>query len=181
MAGQLAKLKGARVVGIAGKGEKCDFVVDQLGFDACVSHLADDFAEQLTQACPDGIDVYFENVGGKVYAGVLPLLNTQSRITVCGMISQYGNEDGRNAREVWDDLGAETFSRQNVAVHNLFVGNFVDDYQDKFLAEMGGYVQDKLVTYKEDRWVGLNKGPQAFIAMLGGGNFGKTIVVVDEE
>lgn len=181
VAGQLAKLKGARVVGIAGKREKCDFVVEELGFDACVSHLADDLVEQLAVACPDGVDVYFENVGGKVYEAVLPLLTTQSRITVCGMISQYGNEDGRNAREVWDDLGAATFSRQKVAVHDLFVGNYVNDYQDKFLDEMSGYVRDRQVTYKEDRWIGLENAPEAFMAMLQGGNFGKTMVVVDEE
>ncbi|NKB98604.1 MAG: zinc-binding dehydrogenase [Pseudomonadales bacterium] len=181
VAGQLAKLRGARVVGIAGKAEKCDFVCDELGFDACVSHLDEDFSEQLRSACPDGCDVYFENVGGKVYAGVLPLLNKNSRITVCGMISQYGNEDGSDARQVWDELGAETFAQHNVAIHNLFVGNFVDEYQDAFLAEMGGYVQDNLVTYKEDLWEGLERAPEAFMAMLQGGNFGKTIVVADSE
>ena len=181
VAGQLAKLRGARVVGIAGKAEKCDFVRDELGFDACVSHLDENFTEQLRNACPDGCDVYFENEGGKVYAGVLPLLNTGSRITVCGMISQYGNEDGRDARQVWDEQGAQTFNRQGVTIHNLFVGNFVDQYQDVFLAEMGGYVRDELVMYREDRWQGLERAPDAFMAMLQGNNFGKTIVVADSE
>lgn len=181
VAGQLAKLRGARVVGIASTPEKCAFLEEELGFSASVSHLADDFLEQLKAACPDGCDIYFENVGGKVYEATLPLLNQNSRITVCGMISQYGNEAGQNPREVWNATGDAMFARQSVQVHDLFVGNFVDEYQDAFLNEMGGYVQEGSVVYKEDRWLGLEKAPEAFMAMLKGGNFGKTIVVVGEE
>ena len=157
------------------------FLEEELGFSASVSHLADDFPEQLRGACPDGCDVYFENVGGKVYEATLPLLNPNARITVCGMISQYGNEAGQNPREVWNETGEETFARQAVQVHDLFVGNFVDEYQDAFLNEMAGYVQDRSVVYKEDRWEGLEQAPDAFMAMLKGGNCGKTIVVVGGE
>ena len=89
--GQIAKILGCRVVGIAGTREKCDFVVDELGLDACVSHRDANLPEAIAHACPDGIDVYFENVGGKVFEAVLPVLNESARISLCGMISQYGN------------------------------------------------------------------------------------------
>ncbi len=177
IAGQIARIMGARVVGIAGAPEKCQFVTEMLGFDACVSHLSDSFSADLVDACPDGIDVYFENVGGKVFEAVLPLLNKQSRISQCGMISQYGNATG-NAQEIWRKTGEPFFERQSVAVHGLFVGNFVNDHQERFLAEMADWVTSGLVKYKEDLWPGLENAPTAFAAMLQGGNFGKTIVGV---
>lgn len=179
--GQLAKLRGCRVVGIAGAEHKCNFVTDELGFDACVSHLQEDLPEQLAAACPDGCDVYFENVGGPVFEAVLPVLNRGARISLCGFISQYGNTDGGNPREAWQLTGQPIFDSLGVAVHDLFVGNFVEDYQDQFLAEMGEYVRDGLVRYREDRWEGLARAPEAFSAMLQGGNFGKTIVEVAAE
>ena len=89
MVGQIAKLKGARAVGIAGGADKCRYVIDELGFDACVDHRAADFAAQLKAACPKGIDVYFENVGGAVFEAVFPLLNTFARMPVCGLIAHY--------------------------------------------------------------------------------------------
>ena len=181
VAGQLAKIRGCRVVGITSTERKCAYVRDQLGFDAVVSHLAEDFPEQLRGACPDGIDVYFENVGGRVYEAVLPLLNRDSRITLCGMISQYGNTDGRPPGEVWMETGRPTFERQNVTAHSLFVGNFVADHQDRFLEEMAGWIADGLIVYREDVWQGLEKAPEAFAAMLQGGNFGKTLVAVAED
>lgn len=89
LVGQIAKLKGCKVVGIAGGEEKCRSAVEELGFDACIDHKADDLAEQLAKACDNGIDVYFENVGGKVFDAVLPLLNSCARVPLCGMIAQY--------------------------------------------------------------------------------------------
>ena len=178
VAGQLAKIHGCHVVGITSTEQKCAYVREQLGFDAVVSHLAEDFPEQLGLACPDGIDVYFENVGGRVFEAVLPLLNPAARITLCGMISQYGNTDGRPPGEVWMEVGQPTFDRQQVAVHSLFVGNFVADYQERFLAEMAGWIADGLIVYREDVWEGLEQAPKAFSAMLEGGNFGKTLVAV---
>ncbi|XOV87243.1 MAG: NADP-dependent oxidoreductase [Pseudomonadota bacterium] len=177
IAGQIARIMGARVVGIAGAPQKCSFVKETLGFDACVSHLSDTFKDDLADACPDGIDVYFENVGGKVFEAVLPLLNRQSRISQCGMISQYGNTTG-NAQEHWRNTGEPFFQRQSVTVHGLFVGNFVAEHQDHFLMEMADWVRSGLVRYKEDLWPGLSNAPAAFAAMLKGGNFGKTIVGV---
>jgi len=179
--GQIAKIFGCRTVGIAGAPEKCEFATRELGLDACVSHRDADLTGALRRACPDGVDVYFENVGGTVFEAVLPHLNRRSRISVCGMISQYGNTDGRNPRDVWAAAGAATFAARDVAVHDLRVGNFVADYQDKFLGEMGGWLKAGRVKYKEDLWPGLERAPEAFRAMLDGRNFGKTLVVVGDD
>ena len=180
-AGQIAKLHGCRVVGIAGTAAKCNFVVDELGLDACVSHRSPSYPDDLRDACPDGVDIYFENVGGHVFEGVLPVLNRNARISLCGMISQYGNTDGRDANAVWAETGRSVFERRNVAVHRLFVRNFVADHQDRFLDEMAGWIRDGRITYREDIREGLNQAPAAFSAMLSGGNFGKTLVRVSED
>ena len=180
-AGQIAKIKGCRVIGIAGSDEKCRFVEETLGFSACINRHAEDFPAQLAAACPDGVDIYFENVGGMVFEAVLPLFNKNSRITLCGLISQYGNEEPGSAQENWKRLGQPVFDRMNVTVHGLFVGNFVKDHQEAFLADMSGWIQDGLIRYKEDLWQGLENAPDAFSAMLKGGNFGKTLVQVGED
>lgn len=179
--GQIARILGCRVVGIAGIQEKCDFATGELGLDACVSHLSPSFPDDLQAACPNGIDIYFENVGGKVFEAVAPLLNDHSRISQCGMVSQYGNTDGRDPRADWDAVGRPYFEAHNVVVHDLSVGNFVADYQEQFLAQMGEWVRAGLVKYKEDLWTGLEKAPEAFRAMLEGGNFGKTLITVGED
>ncbi len=176
--GQIAKILGCRVVGVAGTPQKCAFVTDELGYDACVSHRSETLAEDLAAVCPDGIDVYFENVGGKVFEAVLPRLNARSRISLCGMISQYGNSDGGNPRDAWMATGQPYFERRYVAVHDLRVGNYVADHQDRFLAEMAGWLRAGRVKYKEDLSHGLDQAPAAFRAMLDGRNFGKTLVVV---
>ena len=183
--GQIAKIKGCRVVGITGSDEKCRFVTETLGFDAAVNHKDDNFADQLKTACPDGIDIYFESVGGKVFEAVKPLLNKQSRISLCGLISQYGSgEQGTtldSMRVLWQKSGEAIFTKQGVTVHSLAVGNFVKDYEAQFLSEMGAWVKDGLIKYKEDLWQGLENTPAAFAAMLSGGNFGKTIVQVSDD
>jgi NADPH-dependent curcumin reductase len=181
IAGQIARIKGCRVVGIAGSATKCDFVKDTLGFDACVSHRSATLREDLRSACPDGIDIYFENVGGQVFEAVLPLLNRSSRITQCGMISQYGNAAGVDAQAAWQAMGQPFFDRQEVKVHGLFVGNFVKEFQDRFMSEMATWIKDGQVRYKEDLWAGLPRAPEAFIALLNGGNFGKTLVGVSDD
>ena len=179
--GQLARSRGARVVGIAGAAAKCRFVTDELGFDACVSHLDEELPEQLRAACPDGCDVYFENVGGRVFESVLSLLNEHSRISLCGVISQYGNTDGGDPRKVWQQTGQPTFDRRRVDVHDLFVGNYVESHEAQFLAEMSELVARGEVRYREDRRAGIAVAPDAFADMLTGGNFGKTLVVVADE
>ncbi|MFZ5721646.1 MAG: NADP-dependent oxidoreductase [Pseudomonadota bacterium] len=176
IAGQLAKLKGARVVGIAGREEKCRFVAEDLGFDACVSHLSPTFAEDLRAACPAGVDVYFENVGGAVFEAVLPLFNPDARMTICGLIAHYGDEGG--------DAGARERAAAEaggVHVQNLFVGDYVESHHDAFLADMAPWVAEGRVKYLEDIREGFETLPAAFAEMLKGGNFGKTLVRVSED
>jgi len=181
IAGQIAKIFGCRVVGIAGVQQKCDFLENVLGFDCAVSHLSDNFAEQLASACPDGIDMYFENVGGGIFETVLPLFNRAARISRCGLISQYGNTDGLDPLTTWQHRGQPTFDKQAMAVHSLFVGDFVAEYQSQFLATMSQWIADDKVKYKEDLWDGLEQAPEAFAAMLTGKNFGKTIIAVGDD
>jgi len=180
VAGQIAKLAGCRVVGVAGRAEKCAFVAGELGFDACVSHLDPNLRSALAAACPDGVDVYFENVGGSTFDAVLPLLNRDARISLCGLVSQYGRVGG-NAFEAWQAAGQATFASRNVKVNRLAVGEFVAGHQERFLAEMAQWVRDGHVKYREDLWPGLASAPAAFRAMLEGGNFGKTLVGVGDD
>ena len=177
---QLGRLYGCRVVAIAGSDEKLEYL-KTLGVDAVVSHRSPGFAEELRQACPDGCDIYFENVGGAVFDGVLPLLNVHARISLCGLISQYGNDDGQDPRSLWRTRGNAAFERNSVVVHDLFVGNFVAQYQDRFLEEMGGYLRAGDVRYLEDKRLGLENTPAVFAQMLAGGTLGKTLVVVSED
>jgi NADPH-dependent curcumin reductase CurA len=181
IAGQIAKLYGCRVVGIAGIQEKCDFVTQVLGFDACVSHKSATLPADLAAACPQGVDAYFENVGGKVFEALLPLLNRQARISLCGLVSQYGAATSGNAHDAWMAQGQATFQHQHVQVHNLTVRHFVKDHQAHFFAQMAGWIREGKVKYKEDLWSGLGQAPRAFRAMLEGGNFGKTLVGVGED
>ncbi|RAK63769.1 NADP-dependent oxidoreductase [Phenylobacterium kunshanense] len=171
IAGQLARMRGARVVGIAGHPDKCRYVVEELGFNACVSHLSPTFADDLTAACPTGVDVYFENVGGPVFQAVLPLFNPGARMTICGLISHYGDEGG--------DAGAAeraAAEARGVHVQNLFVGNYVESHHDAFLAEVAPWVASGEVRYREDIREGFEAIPAAFADMLKGANFGKTLV-----
>jgi hypothetical protein len=177
IAGQLARLRGCRVVGVAGKPEKCRFVTDELRFDACVSHLSPTFAEDLKAACPAGVDVYFENVGGPVFDAVLPLFNPGARMTICGLITHYGDPPGVDA------LAVETAAAQarGVTVRDLFVGDYVKDHHDAMLAEVAPAVARGDIRYREDIREGLEDIPDAFAEMLKGGNFGKMLVRVGED
>jgi NADPH-dependent curcumin reductase CurA len=172
--GQIAKLKGCRVVGVAGAPEKCDYVVKELGFDDCVSHRADDLAGALARACPKGIDVYFENVGGRVLDAVLGLVNQGARIPLCGLISQY-NATGPVPGPNWRPL---LFNRV------LVKGFIVSDHLDRlgpFLADVGGWLKAGRLRYREDRVAGLEHAPAAFIGLLEGKNFGKLIIEVGDD
>ena len=181
IAGQIAKILGCRVVGIAGAKEKCDFVTGTLGFDACVSHKSPALADELRAACPAGIDAYFENVGGQVFAAVLPCLNQRARISLCGLVSQYSSPTAGDAHDAWMAQGAPVFERQRVQVHRLHVRDFVQEHQAGFLEQMAGWIREGRVKYKEDLWPGLAQAPKAFRAMLEGGNFGKTLVGVGDD
>jgi NADPH-dependent curcumin reductase CurA len=177
---QLGRIYGCRVVAIAGSEQKIQYL-HELGVDAAVSHRSEHFAADLKAACPDGCDVYFENVGGHVFDAVLPLLNPRARISLCGLISQYGNQDGLDPRDQWKRKGADVFTRQQVQVHDLFVGNYVADYQDLFFDEVSEYVRSHQLTYREDLRFGLERAPEVFAQMLQGDNFGKTLVGVSQD
>jgi NADPH-dependent curcumin reductase CurA len=178
IAGQLARLRGARVVGIAGKAAKCAYVKDALRFDACVSHLSPTFADDLRAACPDGVDVYFENVGGPLFNAVLPLFNPGARMTICGLIAHYGDDAGTDARAALMAKGEAIFRERSVTVRDLFVGDYVADHQDSFLAEVAPLVAAGDIVYREDIREGLDVIPAAFAEMLRGDNFGKMLVRV---
>ena len=174
--GQIARIKGARAVGIAGGAEKCAFVKNELGFDAVVDHRAPDFAEQLKAACPDGIDVYFENVGGQVWDAVKPLLNKFGRVPVCGLVSHYNATDGAGAAI---DLKDTLF--RSLTVRGFIQVDFVEQYHDDFLREAPQWVKDGKLRYREDIVDGLENAPDAFIGLLEGKNFGKLSVRVKPE
>ena len=178
IAGQLARLRGARVVGIAGREEKCRYVVDELGFDACVSHLSPTFAADLRAACPAGVDVYFENVGGAVFDAVLPLFNPGARMTICGLIAHYGDAPGTDAHAALMARGETVFKARGVRVTNLFVGDYVEGHHDAFLAEVAPLVASGRLKYREDIRQGLENIPACFAETLRGDNFGKMIVQV---
>ncbi len=177
--GQIAKIKGCRAVGVAGGPEKCAYVVNELGFDACVDHKAEDFEKQLAEACPDGIDIYFENVAGRVLEGVIPLLNFWSRMPVCGLISQYNMQGLPEAPNRLPELMRAVLTFR-VNIRGFIVGDFAD-MRDDFLRDMGEWVRDGKVKYREHRVAGLEKAPETLIGMLRGANFGKVVIEVTED
>ena len=176
--GQIAKIKGCRVVGIAGGADKCEHVVANLGFDACIDHRADDFAAALKKACPEGIDVYFENVGGKVLYAVLPLLNPFARVPVCGVVSWYnltGLPDGPDHAPAI--MG--TILRMKVKVQGFIIfDSFPKETYQEFVSEMTGWLESGRVTYKEQIVDGLEKAPASLNDVLLGKSFGKVVVKV---
>jgi len=181
IAGQLARLRGARVVGIAGRDAKCRFVVDELGFDACVSHLSPTLSADLRAACPAGVDIYFENVGGALFDAVLPLFNREARMTICGLIAHYGDAPGTDARAALMQRGERIFRESGVTVRDLFVGDYVASHHDVFLAEVAPLVASGKVKYREDIRQGFETVPSCFAEMLRGDNFGKMLVQVSDD
>jgi NADPH-dependent curcumin reductase len=176
LVGQLARMAGARAVGIAGGADKCRYVTDELGFDAAIDHRAPDMAGQLAAACPDGIDVYFENVGGKIWQAVLPLLNRFARVPVCGLIAQYSGSD-----ETADDRLSVTMRQiltKSLLVRGFINYEFADEHYPEFLRVVAEGIDAGRIRYKEDLVEGLEKAPEAFLGMLEGKNFGKVVVRV---
>ena len=169
--GQLAKIHGCHAVGIAGSPDKCRYVVDELGFDACINYKTDDLVPALKAACPNGVDIYFENVGGKVFAAVLRVINRGARIPLCGMISEY------NATS---DPGGPNL-RPLLVQRATIKGFIVSDHTDRFpafLKEVTPLVRDGLIKYREDIVDGLEAAPSALIGLFEGKNFGKMLVRV---
>ena len=177
LVGQLAKLAGARAVGIAGGPDKCAFVEDVLRFDAAVDHRAVDFPARLAGACPDGIDVYYENVGGAVWQAVLPLLNKYARIPVSGLIAQYNGAAPGDSTDRLPATMREILSK-SLTLRGFINSEFAGQYYDEFLQEVGAGIADGRIRYREDVVDGLDEAPEAFIGMLDGRNFGKLIVRV---
>jgi hypothetical protein len=176
--GQIGKVKGCRVIGIAGAAEKCSFAKETLGFDECLDHKDSDFPNLLRQACPDGIDIYYENVGGKVFDAVLPLLNVGARIPVCGLVSRY------NATKLPDGPDRLSVLMGTILVKRIKVQGFIifDDYghrYDEFAQNMAEMLETGKIHYREQIIEGLENAPEAFIGMLEGRNFGKLVIKVN--
>jgi hypothetical protein len=167
--GQVARIKGARAVGVAGGAAKCRYVKEELGFDACVDHRASDFPAQLDRACPQGVDVYFENVGGAVQEAVWPLLNDFARIPVCGLIAQYNDTTPRPGPNFF------TVLRKRLAIRGFIVWDFADKEPD-FRRDVAQWIRDGKLKYREDVVEGLENAPAAFLGLLEGKNFGKLVV-----
>ena len=175
--GQIGKLKGCRVVGVAGGAEKCRHATEVLGFDQCLDHHADDFAEQLKQACPQGIDIYYENVGGKVFDAVLPLLNTQARVPVCGLVSGYNATDLPPGP---DRLGLlmGTILKKRIRMQGFIINQDYGHRIEEFQQQMGQWVKEGNIHYREQVTDGLENAPDALIGLLEGKNFGKVVIRV---
>jgi NADPH-dependent curcumin reductase CurA len=169
--GQLAKIQGCRAVGIAGGSAKCDYVVKELGFDACVDYKAGKLHEDLKAACPDGIDCYFENVGGEVMDTVFRQLNAFSRVALCGMISEY------NLTEPYGVKMLRSLLVNRVKLQGFIVSDRMDLYQ-RALQQLGKAVAQGRIKYRETVAQGLESAPKAFIGMLKGANLGKQLVKV---
>lgn len=179
MVGQLAKLSGCRVVGIAGGQAKCDYVQNELGFDDALDHLEPGLDQRLATACPDGVDVYFENVGGTLWDAVFPLLNDFARIPVCGLVASYNATKPQAGPDRTPQLFRAILVR-HLTVRGFIVWDFADQ-ETEFLAEVGALLEAGKIKYREDVVDGLQNAPQALIGLLSGRNFGKQLVRVHRD
>ena len=170
--GQVAKIKGCRVVGIAGGPAKCEWVVKELGFDACVDYKAGKLREALKAQCPKGVDIYFDNVGGEILDLVLGRINRKARIVICGAISQYNNTEPVQGPKNYLSLLVHRARMEGIVVF---------DYAKRFpqaVAEMAGYLKDGRMKSKEDVVVGLDTFPETLLKLFNGENFGKLVLQV---
>ena len=175
--GQLAKIKGCRVVGIAGGKAKCDWVVNELGFDACIDYKASPSSvkDGLKLHCPNGVDIYFDNVGGEILDTVLTRINKKARIIICGAISQYNNTTAVQGPKNYLSLLVNRARMEGIVVF---------DYADRYgiaIAEMAGYLRDGKMKSKEDVVVGLDTFPESLLKLFNGENFGKLVLQVASE
>ncbi len=177
--GQIAKIKGCRTIGVAGEDDKCAFVVEELGFDACLNHKDADFAGKLASVCPDGVDIYWENVGGAVFEAVLPLCNEFARIPVCGLIAHS------NATELPSGPNQVPVVMRSVLTKRLRIQGFIvwdfADQEAEFIETMSGWIREGRVKYREDFVDGLENAPGAFRGLLQGKNFGKLVIRVSPD
>jgi NADPH-dependent curcumin reductase len=170
--GQLAKIKGCRVVGIAGGKAKCDWVVNELGFDACIDYKSGSVKDGMKQHCPNGVDVYFDNVGGEILDTVLTRINRKARIIICGAISQYNNTTAVQGPRNYLSLLVNRARMEGIVVF---------DYMDRYhlaIAEMAGYLKTGKMKSKEDVIVGLDTFPETLLKLFNGENFGKLVLQI---
>lgn len=175
-AGQLAKAKGCRAVGIAGSDEKCRIVVEEYGFDACVNYKNDDWEDQLKAACPDGIDVYFDNVGGPVLDAITKQLNLYGKVVMCGLVSQYN----RTGDDGWHGHNMGPFVGKRAQLLGLVVYDYYDQ-MDQFLKAAVPLVQAGRLNFHEDVAQGIDQAPAHFSKLMNGQNVGKAVVAIGPE
>jgi NADPH-dependent curcumin reductase CurA len=175
--GQIAKMKGCHVVGIAGGTEKCRYALEGLGFHACLDHRSPKLKEELAAACLNGIDVYFENVGGAVFDAVLPLLNARARIPLCGLIATYNGDPAAECKYRTAQV-MTTLLKKRIRVQGFII---FEDYKENFgtfRQQMQKWYEAGKIKYREDVVNGLENAPEAFMGLLQGKNFGKLVVRV---
>ncbi len=175
--GQIARLKECRVIGVAGGAEKCRYAVEELGFDACIDHRSPTLNQELAAACPAGIDVYFENVGGATFDAVFPLLNTKARIPLCGLIAGYnGDPAGESQYRTSQVMG--TLLKKRIRMQGFIIFDDYGPHFAEFRNQMAEWFEAGKIKYREDIVDGLENAPEAFIGLLQGRNFGKLAVRV---
>ena len=173
--GQLGKEQGLKVIGIAGGEIKCSYVKDELGFDECIDYKSDNFVTDLRNACSDGIDIYFENVGGDVTKAIAPLLNIGARVPICGYISQYNSKDIMNAETPFHEMA----KLNPVPAHRFFVNTeWFDEWSD-VTAKLSSLVKEGKLKYRETISEGFEYAPQGLRDVLTGRNFGKQIIKIE--
>jgi NADPH-dependent curcumin reductase CurA len=175
--GQIAKIMGLRVVGIAGGAEKCAYAVEKLGFDACIDHKSASFKADLKAAVPNGIDIYFENVGGHVFDAVVGLLNPFARVPVCGLIAGY---NATSLPEGPDRMGwlMGNLLRKKIRMQGFIIFDNFGHLYPEFAKAMSGWIAEGKIHYREEMIEGLEEAPRAFIGLLRGENFGKRVIHV---
>ncbi|WP_345785671.1 NADP-dependent oxidoreductase [Pelagicoccus sp. SDUM812003] len=175
--GQIGKILGCTVVGIAGGSEKCEYALKTLGFDACLDHHSANFSKELAAATPDGIDIYFESVGGKVFDAVLPQLNTGARIPVCGLVSQYNATSLPEGPDRLSYLMGQIL-RKRITLRGFIIFEDFGPLYSEFSDEMRAWLKSGKIHYREEIVDGLEQAPATFIGMLKGDNFGKCVIRV---
>ncbi|OWU85632.1 zinc-binding dehydrogenase [Oceanicola sp. 22II-s10i] len=179
--GQIARVHGCRAVGIVSTEEKMRVAREEFGYDAVVSHLSDTLDADLEAVCPEGVDVYYENVGGKSFDATARLFNQKARMVICGLIGERPGGSSAKGKEALLARSADLRAAREVEVAELSVGNFVDSHFDEFLERMSEWYRAGKVVYREDIRPGIERAPEYYADMMAGGNLGKTLVKVSDE
>ena len=171
MVGQIGKVKGCQVVGIAGSAEKCKWAVENAGFDVCLNYREEDLPAALDKSCPDGVDIYFDNVGGNILETVMERLSLSARVVLCGLMAQY------NLEERLPGTNPSNIIRSRATVRGMVVYDHFHKQKD-FVEDVLNWLDDGLITYREDVTEGIENAPESFCRLMKGQNFGKTIIKV---